>query len=542
MPWLLYRYLLGELLRAIGLTAAVLVTVIAFGGMIKPLSGNMLDAGQAFKYLGLSIVPMLQFALPFAAGFGATLTLHRMTSDNEIQAMSASGISYRRILLPIAGLGLALMLLMLVLTQWVVPRFWAVIQQLVTADITKVFAATIRRGEPFQFNDLLIYADDIVIDENGQEGGPQTRLVLLNFAAAELDRSGRIVTEVTGNQAVIDVYRHGDRILLKLAMSDTVAFNPNTGHLARSEFISPSRALVIPGARRDNPKTLTHGELLALRRNPDDFAQVIQGKQNLAQAIHAAETRAAIDQRLHEAGRVELVSSGPAGDGSRSRTYLITAKWIRGDEFSNGEGQPIEVVQHEQSKPVRRMIAERVQAIVSSHSLEPATFDLTLKNCHITDLATGLVNQRSEISIPDVMLSGHEVHDSSQWSSPELIEYGERLRSGPDQVKGHIAELRREIQELNRQIIGHFMERYALSVTALLLPMLGAVLSIWRRGSLPLITYAWAFAPAIGSLILIAAGEQLLRDGQALGYLVLWSGNAAILFMIVIAYFKLSRN
>src|SRR5436189_4191181 len=111
MPWLLYRYILRDLLRVVGLTASVLVTVIAFGATIKPLANDtLLDAAQTAKYMGLAIVPMLQFALPFAAGFAATITLHRMTNDNEILAMSASGISYRRIMVPLIGLGVALTL------------------------------------------------------------------------------------------------------------------------------------------------------------------------------------------------------------------------------------------------------------------------------------------------------------------------------------------------------------------------------------------------------------------------------------------------
>src|SRR5262245_8220260 len=118
MPRLLYRYVLLELLRVIGLTTTVLVTVIAFGATIKPLANEtLLDAGQTFKYLMLAIVPMLQYALPFAAGFGTTLTMHRMTADNEILAMAASGISYRRILTPLVALGLGLILIMVVLTQ-----------------------------------------------------------------------------------------------------------------------------------------------------------------------------------------------------------------------------------------------------------------------------------------------------------------------------------------------------------------------------------------------------------------------------------------
>ena len=58
MPWTLYRYLVADLLRIVGLTTGVLVTVIAFGATIKPLTGDsLLDAGQTLRYLALAIVP-----------------------------------------------------------------------------------------------------------------------------------------------------------------------------------------------------------------------------------------------------------------------------------------------------------------------------------------------------------------------------------------------------------------------------------------------------------------------------------------------------
>ena len=119
---LLDRYIIGDLLRLVVLTAAVLVTVIAFGATIKPLAHDrLLSAGQTMKYIVLAIVPMLQFALPFAAGFAGTLSLHRMTTDNEILAAAIGGVSYRRVLAPVVFIGLALTLIMLMLTQWIVP-------------------------------------------------------------------------------------------------------------------------------------------------------------------------------------------------------------------------------------------------------------------------------------------------------------------------------------------------------------------------------------------------------------------------------------
>ena len=72
---LLDRLILRELLRRGLLTTGVLVTVIAFGAAIKPLSDDdLFGAGQIALYIALAMVPMLQFAIPFAAGFAGTLS------------------------------------------------------------------------------------------------------------------------------------------------------------------------------------------------------------------------------------------------------------------------------------------------------------------------------------------------------------------------------------------------------------------------------------------------------------------------------------
>ena len=52
MPLRLYSYLLIEMVQVIAITTGVLVTVIAFGAVIKPLAGeSMLTAGRAIVRL-----------------------------------------------------------------------------------------------------------------------------------------------------------------------------------------------------------------------------------------------------------------------------------------------------------------------------------------------------------------------------------------------------------------------------------------------------------------------------------------------------------
>ena len=311
MRRLLDRYILGDLLRVIGLTTAVLVTVIAFGAAIKPLADdNLLTAAQTAKYIALAIVPMLQFALPFAGGFAATMVMHRMTADNEIQAIAVGGVSYRRILLPVAVLGVVLALVMVLLTQWVIPKFWRLMERTIAADMTRMFQASIERGMPFELGDVQIFADKILVDAHPEDTDADTRLVLWRVAAAELDRDGVIVTDVTAAQAVLDIYRRGGRTYLKLRLRDAVAFNSESGELVRAPQLEPRKAIVVPSAFEDDPRFMTQGELLRLYAEPDEFGSVSEARLALAESRREIELRRLIDAELESGGSVELVEVG----------------------------------------------------------------------------------------------------------------------------------------------------------------------------------------------------------------------------------------
>jgi lipopolysaccharide export LptBFGC system permease protein LptF len=533
MPWLLYRMMLSDLLRVIGLTVIVLVTVIAFGATIKPLaSDSLLDAGQTFKYLLLAIVPMLQFALPFSAGFG-----------------------------PIIALGAALCLIMIVLTQEVIPRFWSLIEQTIARDVTKMFQASIRRGEPFKLGDLQIYADEIIV-QNSPEGreGPTTRMHLLKVAAAELDGEGRVILDVTANRAVVDIYRSrsNGESLLKLAMYDTVAYKSTTGDLSRFEVVAPPRAMVIPGVLRDEAKAKSRSELLELRKNPDAYAQVIEARQALADAITDTEARLALDKQLREDGQVQLLAPEPPGQsdatepaGSQYR-FTVKADRLVDGRFMTRDGRRIEVIQSDGDVVLRRFITDLATLVHSPEArLGAPTFDLILDKHEVTDLRTGTgPTPRQRLVSASLTVAGTSNDDVLALPSPGLIGRAERLRDASrgravaddKRLQERIDKVHNEIDSLQREITSRLLDRYALSVTAPLLLIVGAILAMYLRGTLPLTIYLLSFLPSVIDLILISAGEQLLRDGRAIGGPIMWSGNALMLGIIAFAYARLSRN
>ena len=78
---------------------------------------------------------------------------------------------------------------------------------------------------------------------------------------------------------------------------------------------------------------------------------------------------------------------------------------------------------------------------------------------------------------------------------------------------------------------------------ALLLLLLGAVLAVYMRNALPLTIYLIAFLPAIIDILLISGGEQMVKYRDfGPGTLVAFSGNGILLLMLVIFWWRLSRN
>jgi lipopolysaccharide export system permease protein len=541
MPRLLFRYILTDLLRVLALTTAVLVTVTAFGATLKPLArDDLLSAMQVLKYIGLATVPMLQFALPFAAGFAGTMTLHRMTSDNEITAAAASGISYRRLLVPILGLGLVLTMVMVILTQSVIPRFWGVLERTIAQDVTRVFQASIERGEPFTVGRWQIWADRLVVTPKPDGVDADARLTMFRVAVGVLDDEGRIDEDVTAQRAVVDVYRRPGATVLKLVMKDVVVSQPESGMLAYGPQVGPITKL-IPNVLRDDPRRLPRGRLLELRRDPDRFGRIIASKIDLAELLRESETWERANEHLRTSGSLELQAHG-----SVERRFTAWADRLDDRRLVTVDDRPVEIEQYEQGR--KRLTIRADSASITDReagALQGVTFDLLLEECEVVDHDfDDATNRRRRILLEDLALVDDASTDLAELSTDELLARAERLDPEPGgRIEERMQKLVKRRTDLQLEITARLWRRNATSVTALLLLALGAALAMWLRGTLPLTVYLLAFLPSVVDLILISSGDHMIREGQLIGGLaVMWSGNATLLLALLFALARLSRN
>jgi len=546
MPWLLIRAMVRDQLRLLLLTTGILVTVIAFGATIKPLAGESIVTGvQVAKYMALAMVPMLQFAMPFAGGFATTLSMHRMTVDHEVQALAASGVSYVRILLPSIVLGLVVSAGMVGLTQWAIPRFWGLLEQMLTRDVAQVFAACVDQGLPFQTDDLQISAAGIQIIDHPTDTQADTRLLLTRVAVADLNAGVRVETDVTADRAAIDIYRRPGSTAIKFVLADTVAYNALTGQLMRSPQIAPEEAIIVPSVRSDHTKAMTREELLHLRANPDEYSSVIRARQELAGQLRTAEFRRAVEQRLKADGRLTLSAAGDPG-----RDYVIHADDMPGNEFQSSRGVvQVQVVQNGEPVTLVEPRLARLEA-GATQALGGSLLDLVMVDCAVRDLRNGAsaaVNHRATLAVPGVTVADFVPRSLNGLKTNDLLPIAaQALPTGhprlDQEIEERISRLHHEYDEVGRETTARLVSRVAVVFTAPLLIVLGSILAMYLRTSLPLTIYMWSFLPSVMALILLSAGEQMLRDGLFTGWFVLWSGNGILAVAIVWTYSKLARN
>src|SRR5579864_7521549 len=127
---LLSRTLFLEILSSAALGCA-LFTLVLFLDLTRPLFAFLVRDSGSPKLVAELFALVLPQALPYAIPLGvlvATLiTLSRMSSDGEITAMRAAGVSGRRVAPPILAFGFLMTLVAASASLWLTP--WAVRQR-----------------------------------------------------------------------------------------------------------------------------------------------------------------------------------------------------------------------------------------------------------------------------------------------------------------------------------------------------------------------------------------------------------------------------
>ncbi|MDA8165771.1 MAG: LptF/LptG family permease [Desulfobacteraceae bacterium] len=165
MPLLLYIYLATEILAPF-LAALVILNAILFLGKLVPLLQGIFSFGIGaadFVRLWAYMSPgLLVFSIPMASMMGVIVSFTRLSSDNELIALKASGISLYRMLPPVIAVALVTASLTGLASVRFIPQGSVAMKQL----LFQIAKEKIDRGmRERQFSeslaDVVLYADRV---------------------------------------------------------------------------------------------------------------------------------------------------------------------------------------------------------------------------------------------------------------------------------------------------------------------------------------------------------------------------------------------
>lgn len=548
VPWLLHRSILADLLRVTALTSSVLVCVVAFGAAVRPLSQNLLGPADLPKFLLFASIPMLQYALPFAAAFATVTVYHRMSIDREVQAMEAAGLRLRSILAPAIALGTALLLAMLLLVHWASPVFWRSMQALLARDAARMLVAAVEAGEGLQVGNLEIYADAAFLSEEPPPTGARDRLVLSGVAAIEMEgRPRRPRTEFTAEHAVIDVHAADAGAVLKLVLVDATVQRADEQAVAvlpqaRPEAIDLSRRL------GGDPKGLTLPELLDARVRPAAYRPVRDAAQPLEAALTRLERWRCVRERLAEAEGVafEAALTGRrivVGGARLAGNRLVPARAEGAVRLEERDGE----TERRRTRVPRATLefegdSDRLELVVEAGTEAEELIGAERRRGRWPSTVRGLSAascppRSPPESLDELLELGRgQAAEAEAASDPAVVALGRAVGAG-------VAALERGEARFQLDVLARQNQRAAQSLAGLLLPLLGALLAVRSRASVALGAFALLFLPGIADMLLISSGEQMTRwDRPGPGLATIWSAQAGLLLVVAAAWWRVARR
>lgn len=561
MPWTLWRYTLVELLRTVFMATAVLVSVIAFAAAIKPLAEGALSPLGAVKFMALAVPPMLAYALPFSAGFGAALVYHRMAQDNEVIASHSGGISHRALLVPAAVCALFLGGSLSALNEWVIPRFLHSMERMITLDVAQMMIRQIGRGQSAELGEVMIHADRIDEVPAPADSWASEMFVMYEVAAVELGEDRTVQSDVTVNKAWLGIGSdpaNPGKTAAKILLEDGVG-SPASGGLRQIDTLR-LRTITIPDAFEEDPKYLTFTELRALAKNPDEIGFIDQRRQRLAEAIAEVRVEDRLTREVESAGRLTLIAEG-------DRRYEITAtELLRGlggswrVESGNDEvrvrryepdesGQMVPTTDYAREVWIRLVPRESVtdDSLWNQSGPEERRLRFALQLIDVrTERPGGAVAERTRRDFRGLRLMSDPLEALTERSSAELLEEVGAMTDAGEATQ-RIDTIAEETEwltsKLLREIASKQQERLAMSCAAGTMLMLGTITALRHRDSLPLVVYLWSFFPALAMVLLISSGQQYAHsESVPAGVAVLWSGVAGGLALSIVEFTKLARH
>jgi len=316
---LLSRTLFREILASAAL-GCILFTLVLFLERARPLFEFLVrDSGspRLVAYLFALVLPQaLPYAIPLGVLVATLITLSRMSSDGEITAMRAAGVSGRRVAPPILAFGFLMMLIAAAASLWLTP--WSIRErtkiqnQLISGQLTAEVQARVFQE---QFPNSIVYITDIPSTTNTR----WHRVFLADVTPSSDRGDSPRVTLATDAIAVPDAAQNR----IQLSLSNSSMYDAGKDPSEYKVTASPGRDMLLQAKRNDDVPSRPVVEM-----DTGPLYKLAYG--NLTDRERTLEARIELHQRLALpfACMLLALTGIPLGVGSRrsgkSSAYVLT--------------------------------------------------------------------------------------------------------------------------------------------------------------------------------------------------------------------------
>ena len=481
-------------------------------------------------------------------------------------AVYASGISHKKFLLPSVVSGLMLGAMIFGLNDQVIPRFLKEMERMITQDFAKIFVNSLQNGESARIGSNEIHADIVQRVEPDRGSPVMDQYMLGGVAIVKADEAGVVSIDGTARRAWIQirpVWSLNDEDRARIANDDATAVLMKFIDLTIDREGSPITvdpftlpAFPIPRVFKDDPKFMTGAEMDRLKDDPDQMNFVDSKRVDLAKGIASIDVYRDIKERASRGESIELTS--PAGQRVTILAGGFTATNERWGLLPDPVTGTIEVlVSSPSSGRIDRLRAEnaslqperaRTNDPLNTPAFSTPTLSFTLDLQGVEILGAGDTStEQSSTQYAGLRFDHDPLSDLLQLPSKDLLELAgpyvneSSTRYAPFLVDP-VNRLRLQIDDLRREILSKKHERWAMSLAAFTMVISGSVIALRLRNAQPLVVYLWSFFPALGTIILIASGQQMVHERGAVGLPFIYLGVLALMVYTLIAFRRLARH
>ncbi len=207
VPWsILQRYVLGELVRVFALALVAITGILVMAGIVAEAAQQGFGPAQILAAVPLLIPGFLPFTVPATTLFAVSVVYGRLSHDNELTAVKASGIPILRMVGPAFLVGVVLSAILLLLYLRFIPATHHRLRVAAVKDIEELIYTLLRKDLCFNKPDVnySIYVKEV----QGR------RLMTATFKKRDQQGRDEIIAQAREAEIQVDLEKEEVNILM----------------------------------------------------------------------------------------------------------------------------------------------------------------------------------------------------------------------------------------------------------------------------------------------------------------------------------------